>query len=38
VPDTANIIELMPLGYPAVGPHAKDRKPLQELVCYDRFA
>ena len=38
VPDSARIIELMPLGHPAVGPHAKGRRPLDELVCYDRLA
>ena len=38
VPDTASIIELMPLGYPAASPHGKGRKPLDDLVCYDQFA
>ena len=37
VPDSASIIELMPLGYPAAAPHGKGRKPLDELVAYDRF-
>lgn len=38
VPDSARIIELMPLGYAATsGPESKTRKPLSELVCEDRF-
>jgi nitroreductase len=40
IPDDAQIIELLPLGYPAGGaerPGSKPRKPLDELVCWDRF-
>ncbi len=37
VPDTAKIVELLPLGYPAGEPVAKNRKPLEEIVCYDQF-
>ena len=39
VPATARIIELMPLGYPAgaAGAGPKSRKPLDEIVCHDRF-
>ena len=37
VPDTAKVIEVMPLGYPADSPRAKDRKPMDEVVCHDRF-
>lgn len=37
VPDSAAIIELMPLGYPAPSKPTKGRKDLQQLVCYDRF-
>jgi nitroreductase len=40
IPDDAQIIELLPLGYPAGGaehPGSKPRKPLEELVCWDRF-
>jgi len=38
VPDSARVIELMPLGYPAVDPGAKTRKSLKETVCQDRFS
>lgn len=38
VPDSARIIQLMPLGYPAARQPARSRKPLEEIVCYDRFS
>jgi len=38
VPESAKIVELMALGYPADAPGRKKRKPLDELVCYDAFA
>jgi len=38
VPGTAKIIELMPLGYPASGAGAKERKPIAGLTCSDRFS
>ena len=38
VPDSAKIIELLPLGYAAGGRSDKPRKALDELVRYDRFA
>jgi nitroreductase len=34
----AKVVELMCLGYPADEPRAKNRKPVDEIVCYDRFA
>ena len=34
----AKIIELLPIGYPAVEPHAKTRKSLDEVVCYEQFS
>ncbi len=37
VPASARIIELMPLGHPASDPAEKPRKPLDDLVCHDRF-
>ena len=37
IPQTAKVIELMTMGYPADKPAAKSRKPLTEIVCYDRF-
>lgn len=38
VPESAKIIELLPMGYAAGGKGGKSRKALDELVCYDRFA
>jgi len=37
VPPTAEIIELMPLGYEADSGRGKSRKPLDEVVCYESF-
>jgi len=38
IPDTADVIELMTLGYPADQPRPKNRKPLEELVAWERFS
>ena len=39
VPDSARIIELLPMGYPAGPPKTdKPRKPAEEVICYDRFS
>lgn len=41
VPDDAQIIEMLTVGYPAAGaeaPKAKARKPLTELVCWDKYS
>ena len=37
VPSSAKIIELMPLGYPAAERKPKSRKPLDQVVCHDKF-
>lgn len=37
IPAEFKVVELMPLGYPADQPPRKQRKPLQEVVSYDRF-
>jgi nitroreductase len=37
VPDTAWVIELMTLGYPADVLRPKSRKPLSEIIAYDRW-
>ena len=37
VPETAKVIEVMPLGYPADAIRPKDRKPLEEIVSYEKF-
>ena len=38
VPVGCKVIELMALGYPAASPGPKVRKPLAEIVCYEKFA
>jgi len=38
VPPTAQIIELLVLGYPADSPKPKSRKSMDEVVCYERFS
>ena len=37
IPDNAKVIEVMTLGYPADHPRPKTRKPMKELVCYDKW-
>ena len=34
----AKVIEVMALGYPADRPKAKSRKPVEEIVCYEKYA
>lgn len=38
VPDDRTVIELMTLGHPDDEPREKIRKPLDEIVCYERYA
>ncbi len=38
VPSSAKIIELLALGYPAVEPGTKKRRPAEEIICYERFS
>jgi nitroreductase len=38
VPPTAVIIELLAMGYPGDKPKGKSRKPIDDVVCYDKFA
>lgn len=38
VPDSAKIVELLPLGYPADSPGPKSRKPLETLVAYETYS
>jgi len=38
VPESATIIELLPIGYPAAAAGSKSRKPLSQVVAYDKFA
>jgi nitroreductase len=37
IPENVKPIALTPLGYPARPSHARPRKPLEEIVCFDRF-
>lgn len=38
VPDSCKIVALMPLGYPQDVPRLTTRKPLDDIVCYERFS
>jgi len=37
IPDGVKPIALTPLGYPAVEARPRPRKPLSEIVCYDKY-
>ena len=37
IPESAQVVELMTLGYPADSPPPKSRKPISDIVCYDRW-
>lgn len=37
IPESAKVIGVMTLGYPADSPRPKSRKPISEIVCYDRW-
>ncbi|MFB3892188.1 MAG: nitroreductase family protein [Phycisphaerae bacterium] len=37
VPESAKIIEMLTVGYPADAPKEKSRKPLGEIVSYEKF-
>lgn len=37
IPEDIQIIELMPIGYPADQPRAKKREPLENIVCYEAW-
>jgi len=36
IPDSAKVVAVMTLGYPADSPRSKNRKPVSEIVCYDQ--
>lgn len=38
VPDSYKIVALMPVGYPQDAPRLKVRKPMEEIVCYEKFS
>ncbi|MBN1557139.1 MAG: nitroreductase family protein [Lentisphaerae bacterium] len=37
IPDAVRVIELLPLGYPADRPRPRQRVPIEDIVCYDRW-
>ena len=37
IPDSVEVIELLPLGYPASWPGARPRRTLDDVACYDRW-
>jgi nitroreductase len=37
IPEWAKVVEVMTLGYAADSPRSKNRKPVSEIVCYDRW-
>jgi nitroreductase len=37
IPDDIQIIELMTIGYPADSPKPPTRKPLEKIVCYEKW-
>ncbi|MCL6465138.1 MAG: nitroreductase family protein [candidate division WOR-3 bacterium] len=37
IPDGVKPVALTPLGYPAQEPKPQERKPLAEIVCFDRY-
>ena len=37
IPESAKVVAVMTLGYPADSPRPKSRKPIGEIVCYDRW-
>ena len=37
VPENINVVALTPLGYPAREASIRSRKPLTEIVCYDKY-
>ena len=37
IPDEARIVAVLPLGYPSTTPKEKQRKPLDQIICYDKW-
>ena len=38
IPDTVEVVELLPVGYPAAWPAARGRKDLESIVCRDTWS
>jgi nitroreductase len=37
IPDKYKVVTVMPIGYPVAETAARSRKPIEEVVCYERF-
>lgn len=37
IPDRYKVVALLPIGYPSTSPGPKNRKSLEEIVCYETF-
>jgi len=37
IPRSAKVVGVLPLGYPAMRPYGKTRKPLDEIMCWDQW-
>jgi len=37
IPDDVRVVALLPVGYPAEAPDAKDRKPIDEIVGHEKW-
>ena len=38
IPDKYKVVTVMPMGYPPGETVARPRKPIEEVVCYEKFA
>jgi nitroreductase len=38
IPDKYKVVTLLPVGYPDAAPEPKDRKSLEEIICYETFS
>ena len=37
IPESMSVVAATPLGYPAESPNARDRKPLEEIIRYNKY-
>ncbi|NMB97546.1 MAG: nitroreductase, partial [Clostridiaceae bacterium] len=37
IPEKVRVVAITPLGYPTAIPRPRSRKPLNEIVCYDKY-
>jgi len=37
IPENVRVVAITPVGYPAKEGRARSRKPLSEIVCYDKY-